>query len=154
MDSYDIMAAVEQAIQGKYPGEPVFWDNLPKDFQRPSFTLECQKAELKDVSIGLVQNTTTVLVTCYMPVDVYGDVARKELTQRQDSVAALFGAGGFPVGDRFPHVQANRGIQSPDVAEITVIFSWMEQRPGYKDPEARDTAQAPLMEHYELNGRD
>ena len=40
-----LMNAVEAALKRLYPGEPVYYDELPKDFRRPSFTLECQKAE-------------------------------------------------------------------------------------------------------------
>ena len=43
-----LMNAVEAALKRLYPGEPVYYDELPKDFRRPSFTLECQKAEPSD----------------------------------------------------------------------------------------------------------
>ena len=64
-----LMNAVEAALKRLYPGEPVYYDELPKDFRRPSFTLECQKAEQSDVNIGLVRRSVTLLVTCYVEAD-------------------------------------------------------------------------------------
>lgn len=32
-----LMNAVEAALKRLYPGEPVYYDELPKDFRRPSF---------------------------------------------------------------------------------------------------------------------
>ena len=126
-----LMNAVEAALKRLYPGEPVYYDELPKDFRRPSFTLECQKAEQSDVNIGLA----------------YHDSSRKALNQRQDTVMGLFAQGFFQVEDRALTVQANRGLGNPDFAEVSAVFQWMDARPGYQDPEAADT---PKMEHFAI----
>ena len=122
-----LMNAVEAALKRLYPGEPVYYDELPKDFRRPSFTLECQKAEQSDVNIGLVRRSVTLL--------------------RQDTVMGLFAQGFFQVEDRALTVQANRGLGNPDFAEVSAVFQWMDARPGYQDPEAADT---PKMEHFAI----
>ena len=75
-----LMNAVEAELKRLYPGEPVYYDELPKDFRRPSFTLECQKAEQSDVNIGLVRRSVTLLVTCYVEADAYHDSSRKPWT--------------------------------------------------------------------------
>ena len=133
-----LMNAVEAALKRLYPGEPVYYDELPKDFRRPSFTLECQKAEQSDVNIGLVRRSVTLLVTCYVEADAY---------QRQDTVMGLFAQGFFQVEDRALTVQANRGLGNPDFAEVSAVFQWVDARPGYQDPEAADT---PQMEHFAI----
>ena len=120
-----LMNAVEAALKRLYPGEPVYYDELPKDFRRPSFTLECQKAEQSDVNIGLVRRSVTLLVT----------------------VMGLFAQGFFQVEDRALTVQANRGLGNPDFAEVSAVFQWVDARPGYQDPEAADT---PQMEHFAI----
>ena len=126
-----LMNAVEAALKRLYPGEPVYYDELPKDFRRPSFTLECQKAEQSDVNIGLVRRSVTLLVTCYV----------------EDTVMGLFAQGFFKVEDRALTVQANRGLGNPDFAEVSAVFQWMDARPGCQDPEAADT---PKMEHFAI----
>lgn len=116
-------------------------------FRRPSFTLECQKAEQSDVNIGLVRRSVTLLVTCYVEADAYHDSSRKALNQRQDTVMGLFAQGFFQVEDRALTVQANRGLGNPDFAEVSAVFQWMDARPGCQDPEAADT---PKMEHFAI----
>ena len=147
MDIGALMDAAEAAIRTQYPDDPIYRDELPKDFQRPSFTLECQKDDLADAAIGLVRRTVTLLVTCYVAVDAYHDSSRKALNQRQDTVMGLFAQGFFQVEDRALTVQANRGLGNPDFAEVSAVFQWMDARPGYQDPEAADT---PKMEHFAI----
>ena len=153
-----ILKAVAAAIQSAYPGQPVYWDRLPKDFKRPSFAMECQKDEMADLNIALVRRTVTIQILCFIEVDSYHDSSREALNQRQETVMGLLGQGYLQVGDRALTVQANRGTGDPDWAEVVAVFSWTDERPGYQDPEAQppQAGGAPLMEHYALNinGKD
>lgn len=142
-----IAASLRNALEQRFPGEPVYIDELPQDFQRPSFTLECQKTELTDACAGLVQRTATLLITCFVAVDAYGDSSREALNARQDAVMDIAGQGFLQVGDRAIRVQTGRGRGSPDCAEVQAVFSWFDGRPGYEDPE---TAQTPKMEHFAI----
>lgn len=148
-----LMDAVEAAINARYPGEPVYRDMLPKDFRRPSFTMECQKVERTGVNIGLEQETVTLLVTCYAAVDAYNDSSREELNGRQESIQDIFAAGFLRVEDRRVWVQTDRGTGSPEAAEVTAVFTWMDVRPGYQDPEnpGQGPGGAPMMEQFEVN---
>lgn len=148
MEINDILSAVEAEICKRYPGEPVYWDRLPKGFERPSFSLECTRSESVDVNIGLVRRQAAVLVTCFVEVDSYGDSSRAELNRRQDGVMAIFGAGHLAVGDRHITVSANKGEGAPDDAEVTAIFAWVDARPGDTGLEPDG---APVIEHYKLN---
>ena len=149
VENADVMKAVEGALNRLYPGEPVYCDYLPKDFKRPCFTVECQKAEGTDANAVLVQKRTELLVTCFGKADAYGDSSRVELTRRQCRVMGLFGRGSFPVLDRHLAVQASRGEQTPALAAVAVLFSWMDGRPEYTDPEAPDSG-IPRMEEFEI----
>ena len=148
-----VLRAVEAALGSSFPGEPVYWDQLPKNFARPSFTLEAQKEEWVDAAIGLVRRTLTVLVTGYAAADDYHDSSREELNRRESAVLALFGKGYLSLEDRALTVQANKGTGTPDFMEVSVVFSWMDSRPGYQDPE---TATEPKMGHFvfRVNGKD
>ena len=146
-----LMAAVEAAVKAKYPGEPVFTDVLPKDFKRPSFALECQKNETADVNQFLVQRAVTVLLTCFVEVNAYGDSSREALNGRMDALCALFGQGYLRVGDRALRVQTDRGIGAPDFAEVTLVFTWTDARPAYQDPNAPGSG-VPRMTEFEING--
>lgn len=153
VDVNSILKAVEAALQKKFPGEPVYWDELPKDFRRPSFTVECPKEEEADAAIGLVRRTVEVLVTCYAEVDAYYDSSRQELNRRMDGVLSIFGRGFLPVGDRSLAVQANKGEGAPDFAEVTARFSFLDGRSGYIDEDTAPESESgvPRMEDYTLH---
>lgn len=151
MDSNDILKAVETLLGRRFPGEPVVLDRMPKDFKRPAFTLECERDECTDVNAGLVRRTVTALVTCYGALDAHGNSSRAELNRRMDAVLGLFGAGYLRVGDRAVRVAANKGAGDPDWTEVRAVFTWVDERPGYQDPETPETGGAPLMGEYALN---
>ena len=151
MDGNDVLHAMEERIQEKYPGEPVYWDQLPKDFVRPSFTLELQKTETADVNIALVQRTVEVLITCYVEIDAYGDSSQEALNQRQGRMMDLF-SSPLQVGDRWITASVEKGVGAPDQSEVTVTFRWMDGRAGYVDEDtaAESESGVPLMMDFEI----
>lgn len=150
MTTQALMDAVKARVQGHWPGEEVYTNYLPKDFKRPSFALELQKEETADVNIALVRRTVTLLLTGYVETDAYGDSAREALNQRLEDACGLFAQGYLSVEDRAIRAQTNRGIGAPNFIEVTLIFSWMDGRPAYTDPDI-PPSDIPLMEHCELN---
>lgn len=160
LSSADIMEAVEKGLNRLYPGEPVYWDYLPKDFKRPCFALECPRTAGTDMNAVLVQREVDILVTCMARVDAYGDSSRKELTRRQSAVMDLFSQGFLRVKDRAVKLSGEKGEQTPTLATVTGLFSWVDERPARVDPEAPydpDNPNAPAgadiprMEHFEIN---
>ena len=149
MEINDVLAAFEAALHTKYPEEPVYYDELPKGFKRPSFTLECNRSEVIDVNLALVQHKLTVLVTSYVEVNAHSDSSRAELNRRESAVLTIFGAGYLRVGDRCITVSAAKGAGAPDFSEITVVVSWMDARVRGNAAET-----APLMENFEINRKE
>ena len=151
MEISALMDAVEQALQDRFPEENVYRDRLPKDFQRPSFVLKLGKAKTEAANINLVRKTAIVLVTCFAAMDEYGESSQEELAQREEAVLDLFAGRVWQVGDRCPAVRVGKGQGDPDLAEVRAEFSWLDVRPGYRDPEAPGAGQAPLMEDFALD---
>lgn len=158
LGSVDLMEAVEKELNRIFPGEPVYWDALPKDFKRPCFALECLRTAGTDLNFALVQREADILVTCLSKADAYGDSSRKELTRRQSAVMDLFAQGFLRVKGRAVKVSGEKGEQTPELATVTGLFSWVDGRPGLVDPEvpydpdnpdAPEGAKIPRMEHYE-----
>lgn len=137
LSSVDIMEAVEKGLNRLYPGEPVYWDYLPKDFKRPCFALECPRTAGTDMNAVLVQREADILVTCMAKADAYGDSSRKELARRQSAVLDLFAQGFLRVKDRAVKLSGEKGEQTPELATVTGLFSWVDERPAYVDPEAQ-----------------
>lgn len=151
MTVQNLMEAIKTMVRECWPGEEIYTDELPKDFKRPSFALECQKNETADVNPFLVQRTVTVLLTCFVEVNAYGDSSREALNRRMDTLCAHFGQGYLRVGDRALRVQTDRGVGAPDFAEVTLTFTWVDGRPAYQDPNAPGSG-IPKMEHFAVNG--
>lgn len=160
LGSADLMEAVEAALNRLYPGEPVYRNDLPKDFERPSFVLECPRAAGTDLNAALVQREADILVTCMVKTDACGDSSQEELTRRQSAVMDLFAQGFLRVKGRAVKAAGEKGEQDPAAARVTALFSWVDGRPGAADPEAPydpDNPDAPLgadiprMEDFAIN---
>lgn len=154
MTSQTLIDAVKARIQENWKGEQVYTNYLPKDFKRPSFALELQKDEWTDANIVLVKRTVTLLLTGFVEKDAYGDSAREILNQRMEVACGLFALGFLLVDDRAVSVRAVRGTGAPDFFEVTLIFTWMDQRPGYHDPDDMTdpvSSAVPKMEHIECS---
>lgn len=151
MDCNDIMRAMEARLKEKYPEDKVYWDRLPKEFSRPSFTLELQKNETADANLFLVRRTAVVLVTIWVEVNAFYDSSREELNDRQDQVLALF-SKPLKVGDRTLLPMVQKGEGTPELSEAAVTFQWMDDRPGFVDEDTAPESESgvPLMEDFAL----
>lgn len=144
MTAQTVMDTVKASVQESWPGEKVYTNYLPKDFKRPSFSLELQKDEWTDANIVLVKRTVTLLLTGFVEKDAYGDSAREILNQRMEIACGLFSQGWLSADDRAVSVRMVRGTGAPDFFEVTLMFTWMDARPNATDD------QVPLMRDYEL----
>lgn len=151
MDGNDIMQAMKARLKERYPKEEVFTNRLPKDFARPSFTLELQKNDMADANLFLVKRVAVVLVTCYETVNAFYDSDRDSLNCRQDQVLALF-SKPLKVGDRTLLPVAQKGEGTPGYNEVTVTFEWLDGRPGFVDEDVapEEESGVPVMEDFGL----
>lgn len=151
MDGNDIMQAMKTRLKEKYPKDEVYVDRLPKDFTRPSFTLELQKNDMVNANLFLVKRTAAILVTCYETVNAFYDSSRDSLNCRQDQVMVMF-SKPLPVGDRTLLPTAQKGEGTPSYNEVTVTFEWLDSRPDFVDEDTAPEKESgvPLMEDFGL----
>lgn len=142
MTANELMDAVEMRVREVYPKDPIYRDILPKDFKRPSFTLECQKDDEEDANAVLVRRSVTLLLTCFTEVNAYSDSSRNALNERLDQVMGLFRTPIFVQG-RALLVQARKGSGDPQASEVSLTFHFMDGRIS-----ARAEDEAPNMEHF------
>ncbi len=152
MDCNDIMRAMEARLKEKYPGEEVYWNQLPREFTRPCFTLELTKNETADANRFLVRRTAVVLVTIYEAANAFYDSSREGLNDRQDQVLALL---SMPLAaeDRTLLPTTQKGEGTPGYSEVSATFQWMDGRPGLVDGDTASESESgvPRMEHFEIN---
>lgn len=159
MTTNEVLNAVEARVQAAYPGERIYRDLLPDQFERPSFFLECFRSDTRDVNIGLISVTLTLRITAYGPVDEFHDSSSVVLQDRRDAVEALLQAGALAAGGRCLHPEQVKGVTELDFAQVTAALTYLDSRPGYQDRSAQtpESGGAPLAEHVHIqmkNGKD
>lgn len=125
------------ALSRLYPGEPVYLNDVPKNFERPSFFIAQRKRETKPLNFALNEVRLTMVVACFVPVDSYNDVDREELTNRTDAVARLFGGGALEVSDRHLLAQSAQ-VKEDDLQEVEIVYLYADD--GREAPAASETA--------------
>lgn len=145
------MRSMEARIRETFQGTEVYADRLPKDFQRPSFSLELIENGMSDVNQFLVKRTVVVLITIFEEVNAFYDSSRENLNARQDQVLALF-SKPLQADGRTLLPSAQKGEGTPAYNEVAVQFEWMDSRPGYVDKDTAPESESgvPLMEHYTM----
>lgn len=125
------------ALSRLYPNEPIYLNDVPKNFERPSFFVAQRKRETKPLNFALNEVRLTMVVACFVPVDNYNDVDREELTDRTDAVTHLFGGGVLEAGDRHLLAQAAQ-VKEDDLQEVEIIYLYADD--GREAPAASETA--------------
>lgn len=126
----DIQNAVESLLGERFPGETVYRDLAPTDFERPSFLVECGPVKMAEAGRMTLDVTAAVKVKAFVPVDEYNNSQVAEIAQRMMAVLELFAAGYLALGDRALRVAGNEGNYDSDLATVTVTLSYRDDRPG------------------------
>lgn len=131
----DILDAIAALVARAFPGEPLYRDFTPTDFQRPSNLLELSGGTFRpNFSCGAVEVRPQVTLTTFVPVDPYHQQDTAELTRRQMLLVGLFLAGYVKVKDRAPHVlDEGKLANGLDFASVSVTLSYTVDRPELMD---------------------
>lgn len=122
----DIADAVEALVKKTFPGEPVYRDYTPADFQRPSNLVEISGGKFyPNFGCGTVEIRPQLTLTTFVKTDPYYQQDDQELTRRQMTLLGLFLPGYVKVKDRAPHVlDEGEMVNGLDFASITVTLSY------------------------------
>ncbi len=149
MDACELMDGVEAVLRRSFPQLHIYVDRLPKDFKRPSMTLELAESHVRDLNFALVERQADFLVTCYGAVNAYHDSSRKGLNQMQSQVMDLFSAP-MEVAGRWLLAKVNQGEGGVEFDQVELSFTWADVRPGMEEPSD------PAIKQIEMNwnGKD
>lgn len=122
----DIADAVAALVEKRFPGEPVYRDYTPTDFQRPSNLVEISGGKIyPNFGCGTVKLRPQLTLTTFVKTDPYYQQDDQELTRRQMALLGLFMPGCVKVKDRAPHVLDEGEMENGlDFAAITVTLSY------------------------------
>lgn len=147
----DIAAALRETLEAAFPGEPVYEDVTPRDFERPSNLLELTGIALDPgYGCGAAELRFAYLITTFSQVDEVHDSHLPLLDLRAMTALAAFGAGYVKTGDRALKVETLKADTSNyDSAAVTLELSLAVDRGGFAPEEIW-----PLMEILHLKTND
>lgn len=126
----DIWDAIVSQVEKAFPGEPVYRDYQPADFERPCNLVELSGGKFyPNFGCGSVELRPKFTLTTFTKTDPYHRQESPELTRRQMTLLGLFLPGYIRVGDRAPHV-LDEGVMENGLgfAAITVTLSYTLSR--------------------------
>jgi len=147
----DVIAAVAERVKEAFPGETVYTDLVPRDFQRPSNMVELAGLGLDPLSHGMsgVDLLYKVKITTFSTVDEVHASHLPVLDLRSMMVMGAFGAGFVRVKDRAPKVRSMEADTSFfDCVPVTLTLALTLDRADFVGPELHE-----LMEHLEMQVR-
>ena len=142
----EITAAVAGAVETLFPGEPVYVDLTPRNFDRPSDLVELTGIVVGAVSPGGVELVYTYRITNFVEVDERHNSHLAALDLRAMLLVGVFAKGYLPVENRALKLTKCATTHNFDYTETVVGLSLHYCRDEF-DP----AAVRPLMERLALN---
>lgn len=147
----DITAVIEEKMKETFPGETVYTDLVPRDFQRPCNMVELIGVGLDPLTYGLsgVDMLYQYQITTLSTVDEVHASHLPVLDLRAMLVLGAFGSGYIRVKDRAPKVRSIEADTSFfDCVPVTLTLALTLDRADFVGPELYE-----LMQNLEMQVR-
>lgn len=144
----EITAAIATQVEKAFPGEKVYTDLAPRDFERPSNMVELAGVSMDPLSYGPsgVDFLFKYKITTFSEVDKVHASHLPVLDLRAMLVLGAFAAGYVRVKDRAPKVRgAEADTSFFDCAVVTLTLALTINRSEFTEPELYE-----LMKEFEL----
>jgi len=138
-----IVDAINRLLVEKYPERTVYVNRCPEKFERPSFLIESVKTSGDSASRKTVKQNAYFTITCFEPVNKFGNSDDGKLLDVQDAIMNLFRQGYVKVDDRALAVNASTGGSDFD-------RSYVDLQLEYYDDRSDEAGNTPLMGDVEL----
>lgn len=147
----DITAAIVKRLETAFPGEPVYIDLTPRDFQRPSNMVELVSLGFDPLSYG--QSGVDLLykykITTFSTVDAVHASHLPVLDLRAMLIAGAFAVGYIRVKDRAPKVRSLEADTSFfDCVPVTLTLALTLDRANFVEKQLYE-----LMRDFEMKIR-
>lgn len=142
----DIADRLEALVAEKFPGETIYRELIPNNFQRPC-TLIVQEPWQADAGYGtgMVTLHPVYTLTTFVEVDKYYHSHLAALHQRQMVLLGLFLPGCVRVGNRAPKVEKLELAGGYDFDTVTATLCLTLSRKDFEEIET-----LPVMEQLHL----
>jgi hypothetical protein len=151
----DVINAMRALIAQSFPNIPIYISNQGEGFQRPSFFISYINSSTKNLSKLVFNNTVTIQIVYFAPLDDYKNVQMANQWQTWDTLKEIFNVGFFNVTNTGSSTLCNVAkiiniTGAPRNAEIylNVNLQITEQRTDFDNDMSSNTQ---LMENIKLN---
>ena len=147
----EITAAIAAQVEKAFPGEKVYTDLAPRDFERPSNMVELAGVSMDPLSYGPsgVDSLFKYKITTFSEVDEVHASHLPVLDLRAMLVMGAFGSGFLRVKDRAPKVRSIEADTSFfDCVPVTLTLALTLDRADFVGPELYE-----LMKQLEMKVR-
>lgn len=134
----DVTAAIVERLREAFPGEAVYTDLVPRDFERPCNMVELAGVSMDPLSYGQsgVDLLYKVKITTFSTVDEVHASHLPVLDLRAMLVLGTFGSGYILVKDRAPKVRSIEADTSFfDCVPVTLTLALTLDRADFTGPE-------------------
>lgn len=152
--SMDVCNAIAAVIAELWPERMIYRDFCPVDHHRPSSYLYVTSSEMTPANISLVQWELEARLELFCATDEYDVSSTEELRKDQEAVLLAFASPSIQVGDRWVTLTAKGDGMDMGSAFVAFSAAWMDQRPGYHDPDDMTdpvSSAVSKMEHIECS---
>lgn len=133
-----VQAAIAERLEKAFPGEAVYTDRAPPDFQPPGCMVELTALTFDPLSLG--QSAVKIQYRCRITVFCAADETRDsplpELRLRSAAVLGIFAGGFLPVRNRALKVTAlSADTSRSDSAAVTLTLELTAGRADFRPAE-------------------
>ena len=139
----EILDAVEELVQERFPDSKAYRNQVPKNFKRSSFMVSIGPQTMDTFTRSLVDRTAQVAVSLFEVVDVTHNSQVEALNDRVTLALELFSCPAIQVGDRCLDISNVNGSNYNNYAQVTFTLSWQDDR-------ETEQAEAALAKYYNL----
>lgn len=145
--------AIEELLNGAFPGETVYREMAPENFERPSNEVACEGfSGNTQISADAIDTEVKMTVRTFVEVDAYHNSQLSALYRRAMTILGLFAGGYIKVSDpdtgekRAPKVTAAAAPPTgKDFAEVHLSFRLQLARAEFAPAET-----LPVMEDLDM----
>ena len=126
----DIIHAVGAQLTSLFgEGFPVYEDEEPKDFQRPSAYVSVGTESAVHLTAQDLRRRMDIKIAYFPPVDAYHNTEQAALASASDLILEHFTAPCLPVEARYPEISGCDSVLGADYAEVSVHLDFTDRRP-------------------------
>ena len=152
--SVDVCNAIASVIAKLWPERMIYRDFCPVDHHRPSSYLYVTSSKMAPANISMVQWEMEASLELFCSADEYDISSTEALRKDQEAVLLAFAFPSIQVDGRWISMTAKGDGMDMGSAFVTFSAAWMEQQPGYHDPDDMTdpvSSAVPKMEHIECS---